>query len=59
MTPGGRYRYEGQSALGSAILVSDGTTAWVYHPYDHLYTAQPASGNDPQSGRIIRPTKCR
>jgi thiol-disulfide isomerase/thioredoxin/outer membrane lipoprotein-sorting protein len=53
VVPGGRYRYEGQSAFGSAILVSDGTTAWIYHPYDHLYTAQPASGNDPQAGRII------
>jgi thiol-disulfide isomerase/thioredoxin/outer membrane lipoprotein-sorting protein len=53
VTPGGRYRYEGQSGSGSATLVSDGTTAWVYHPYDHLYTAQPASGNDPQAGRVI------
>jgi thiol-disulfide isomerase/thioredoxin/outer membrane lipoprotein-sorting protein len=53
VVPDGRYRYEGQSSFGSAILVSDGTTAWIYHPYDHLYTAQPASGNDPQAGRII------
>src|SRR5579872_6613575 len=49
----GRYRYEGRSGFGSASLLSDGTTQWDYHPYDHLYTEQPASPDDPQAGHII------
>src|SRR6266478_2127345 len=28
--PGGRYRYEGRSGIGSSILVSDGATHWNY-----------------------------
>ena len=49
----GRYRYEGRSGFGSASLLSDGTTQWDYHSYDHLYTEQPASPDDPQAGHII------
>ena len=49
----GRYRYEGVSGFGSATLVSDGSTHWDYHPVDHLYTAQPASPNDPAPGQIL------
>jgi len=41
--PGGRYRYQGRSGFGSAILVSDGTTKWDYRRNEHLYTQQPAS----------------
>ena len=51
--PDGRYRYEGNSGFGSATLVSDGTTHWDYHPVDHLYTAQPASPNDPPPRQIL------
>ncbi len=49
----GRYRYEAKGGFGGAVLVSDGTTRWDYHPLDHLYTQQPASGNDPLTGRPI------
>jgi hypothetical protein len=41
--PSGRYRYEGYSAFGSAMLISDGTTEWDYHVRDRLYTEQPVS----------------
>ena len=51
--PDGRYRYEGNSGFGSATLVSDGTTHWDYHPVDHLFTAQPASPNDPPPRQIL------
>jgi thiol-disulfide isomerase/thioredoxin/outer membrane lipoprotein-sorting protein len=51
--PGGRYRYEGRSGFGSATLVSDGTTQWDYHAYDHLYTQRPAPRKGQEMGRII------
>jgi thiol-disulfide isomerase/thioredoxin len=41
--PGGRYRYEGRSGYAAALLVSDGTTQWDYHFYEHIYTQQPVS----------------
>lgn len=40
---GGRYRFEGQSAFGSAVIVSDGKTVWSYHLHEHLYTEAAAS----------------
>jgi thiol-disulfide isomerase/thioredoxin len=49
----GRFHYEGRSGFGSAIVVSDGTVQWDYHPYDHLYTQQPASSDDPFAGHIF------
>ncbi len=52
-TPAGRYRYEGRTSLADALMVSDGTTQWMYHPEDHLYTQQPASANDADAGRVI------
>jgi thiol-disulfide isomerase/thioredoxin len=51
--PDGRYHFEGRSGFGSAILVSDGTRQSEYHPYDQLYTQQPASSNDPLLARVI------
>ena len=53
--PGGRYRYEGRSGFGGAILVSDGTTQWDYHLNEGVYTLRPASATDPQTGRPIPP----
>lgn len=50
--PGGRYRYEGRSAFGSAILVSDGTTKWTYHLHEQLYTEQSVSSTDSKKRRI-------
>jgi hypothetical protein len=46
--PGGRYRYEGYSAFGSAILVSGGTTKWAYHVQERRYTEQPISAEVPR-----------
>src|ERR1700736_6589664 len=54
VTPGGRYRYEGHSPFGSAILVSDGTTEWDYHVQERLYTEQPASAEVTTSRRVDR-----
>jgi len=42
--PGGRYRYEGRSSMGTAAYVSDGTTQWIYHANEHAYTQKSASG---------------
>src|SRR6202041_362209 len=53
VAPGGRYRYEGRSGYGAAVVVSDGATQWTYHPYDHLYTQHPAPPQYPTSGSII------
>jgi len=50
--PGGRYRYEGRSGFGSAILVSDGTTKWAYHLHEQLYTEQTVSPTDSKKRRI-------
>lgn len=33
--PGGRYRYEGRSGYGARVVVSGGTTQWIYHLNDH------------------------
>jgi len=52
VAPGGRYRYEGRSGGGAAILVSDGTTGWKYHLNEHLYTKSAAS-ESPSARRII------
>jgi len=53
VAPGGRYRYEGRSGYGSAILVSNGTTKWDYHLDEHQYTQAAASAIDPAKGQII------
>jgi thiol-disulfide isomerase/thioredoxin/outer membrane lipoprotein-sorting protein len=50
--PGGKYRYEGRSGYGAAVLVSDGTKVWDYHVYGHDYTQKPASEEEPKH-RII------
>ena len=50
--PGGRYRYEGRSGNATAILVSDGTSQWDYHVYEHIYTQQPTPSEDAPTGWI-------
>jgi outer membrane lipoprotein-sorting protein len=50
--PGGRYRYEGRSGNATAILVSDGTSQWDYHAYEHIYTQQPTPSEDAPTGWI-------
>jgi len=52
--PDGRYRYEGRSGFGAAIVVSDGTAQWIYHLNDRLYTQQPAPSKYPAKGSIIQ-----
>jgi thiol-disulfide isomerase/thioredoxin len=44
--PGGRYRFEGRSACGSALFVSNGTTKWIYHMDDHQYTETAAAAGE-------------
>jgi len=41
VAPDNRYRYEGQGAFGSALLVSDGKTVWIYHHNEKLFTEEP------------------
>ncbi len=53
VSPGGRYRYEGRSDMGSAVMVSDGATEWIYHVYQHLYTQKPVAGTVATPGRMI------
>jgi len=50
VVPGGKYRYEGRSGYGGAIVVSDGSTVWDYHVYEHDYTQKP--GNE-EKQRVI------
>jgi thiol-disulfide isomerase/thioredoxin len=50
---GDRYRYEGRSAFGSAIVVSDGKTVWKYHDHEHLYTQQPVATGATETRRIM------
>jgi thiol-disulfide isomerase/thioredoxin len=51
VAPGGRYRYEGRSMFGSAILVSNGTTKWDYHGIEHLYTEAAVTASTPEKRR--------
>jgi thiol-disulfide isomerase/thioredoxin len=39
--PGGRYRYEGRSVAGAAVLISDGVRQWAYLPERSVYTQVP------------------
>ena len=53
VAPGGRYCYEGHSGYGSAILVSNGTTKWVYHVDEHQYTEAAVSASKSKKGHVI------
>lgn len=53
VAPDGKYRYEGRSGHGSAILISDGETRWVYHLDEHLYTRTLISANAKEKSRIM------
>jgi thiol-disulfide isomerase/thioredoxin len=50
--PDGRYRYEGRSGFGSAIVVSDGTTQWRYHMIENRYT-RGASEKYPAKNQMV------
>jgi thiol-disulfide isomerase/thioredoxin len=52
--PGDRYRYEGRSAFGSAVVVSDGKTIWKYHEHEHLYTQEPVATGDTEGRRLLQ-----
>jgi thiol-disulfide isomerase/thioredoxin/outer membrane lipoprotein-sorting protein len=53
VAPNGKYRYEGRSGHGSAILVSDGETRWAYHLDEHLYTRALVSADAKEKSRIM------
>jgi len=53
VAPGGKYRYEGRSGMGGAVLVSDAATEWNYHVNEHLYTERASLGEDSMKGRVI------
>ena len=48
-----RYHFEGHSANGSALHISDGITAWVLHPEEQAYTQEPAPPNGYQGPHPI------
>jgi thiol-disulfide isomerase/thioredoxin len=50
--PDGRYRYEGRSGFGSAIVASDGSTQWRYHMMENRYTRD-AAAKYPAKGQMI------
>ncbi|MFZ0706848.1 MAG: redoxin domain-containing protein [Candidatus Korobacteraceae bacterium] len=52
VAPDHRYRYEGHGAFGSALLVSDGKTSWIYH-YDEKLFAEKPVGADIDLGNSI------
>lgn len=49
----GKYRYEGKSGHGSAVLASDGKTRWAYHTDEHLYTQISASAAPTEKNHFI------
>ncbi len=57
VAPGGRYCYEGHSGYGSAILVSNGTTKWVYHVDEHQYTEAAVSASKSKKGQLYLPRR--
>lgn len=50
----GRFRYEGRSGTGTSMMMFDGTTQWIYHPDDKLFTRRLAPVSDPK-GQVIGP----
>jgi thiol-disulfide isomerase/thioredoxin len=50
--PDRRYRYEGRSGFGSAIVVSDGTTQWRYHMIENRYT-RVATAEYPAKNQVL------
>src|ERR1700685_651600 len=50
--PDRRYRYEGRSGFGSAIVVSDGTTQWRYHMLENRYT-RVATAEYPAKNQVL------
>lgn len=55
VAPGGRYRYEGRSGMGSAMIVSDGTHKWDYHVEEHQYTETRVSTEKAGTPPVISP----
>ena len=50
----GRFRYEGRSGTGISMMMFDGTTQWVYHPNDKLYT-QKVTPVSKSPGQVLGP----
>lgn len=53
--PGGRFRFEGESAWGNAVQVSDGHWVWYYRPSENAYTRRPATGKTPDLPKVLAP----
>jgi thiol-disulfide isomerase/thioredoxin/outer membrane lipoprotein-sorting protein len=51
-TPGGRYRYEGRSVAGAAVLISDGVRQWDYLPERNAYTQKPVLSEEAEKKRV-------
>jgi len=51
--PDGRYRYEGRTGTGAALIVSDGKTVWTYHANEKLYTETAVAAGKPAGPRVI------
>lgn len=51
--PGNRYHFEGLSGFGSALVVSDGATEWVYLAAVHAYTRKAASSDGPTMPKAL------
>lgn len=51
--PDHRYHYEGRSAWGNALRVSDGTEIWTFHINQHVYTRTEFKSWDPDAPRTI------
>jgi thiol-disulfide isomerase/thioredoxin len=52
---GNEYHYESQTRTGSALHISDGTTAWDFHAGNHEYREQaaPARGFTPDQSSLM------
>ncbi|MEJ2010169.1 MAG: hypothetical protein P8Z30_18775, partial [Acidobacteriota bacterium] len=53
VAPGGRYRYEGRSGMGSAVIVSNGKKLWNFHIDEHEYTERLVSAGKTGGMHVI------
>lgn len=53
VAPGGRYRYEGRTGFGSAVIVSNGNKKWDYHLEAHQYTETTVSPGEENGHHVI------
>lgn len=51
--PGSRFHYEGRAAYQDAVRASDGKTVWTFYPFEHGYTAKPATPDNLKPAGVI------